>query len=203
MFNTAVGAFAAYKAGPFQDAAAHNYVLFRKTWMKAPIRLAAFGGAYYVANQLQNRFFPRLPLSYWRRGGMTNANAYLANQDLISKFRIFEDSSASADAKNEISSYLDVYNSGPLNKAEMLNRFKQGKPVDPEFSKNFQIKRRGKDANDVFWKIGKIHGLENIAFMKDEDIPLCGNPWEFQVQINKVMDEPKPIGPGNFDKLIE
>jgi hypothetical protein len=50
--NTALGAFVAYKAGPFQNAAASNYALFRKTWMKAPIRLGAFGIAYIAANQL-------------------------------------------------------------------------------------------------------------------------------------------------------
>jgi len=52
LLNSAIGSFAAYKAGPFQDAAQHSYPLFRKTWMKVPIRLAAFGGAYYAAGML-------------------------------------------------------------------------------------------------------------------------------------------------------
>ena len=52
LLNTAIGSFAAYKAGPFQDAAAKSYPLFRKTWMKLPIRLTAFAGAYYVGSQL-------------------------------------------------------------------------------------------------------------------------------------------------------
>lgn len=59
LFNTAVGAFAAYKAGPFQKAAGGSYVLFRKTWMKVPIRLGAFGCFYYVANMAQNKVFPK------------------------------------------------------------------------------------------------------------------------------------------------
>jgi len=62
----------------------------------------------------------------------------LNNHDLISKFRIFEEGSvASADAATEVESYLDVYSSGPLTKAEMLNRFAEGKQVDANYAKNF------------------------------------------------------------------
>jgi len=93
MFAAAVGTFAAYKAGPFQEAAGQTYVLFRKTWMKVPIRLAAFGCGFYVANQLKTRLFPRLNVEYYRKGGI-NPNIYLANQDLISKFRFFENGEA-------------------------------------------------------------------------------------------------------------
>jgi hypothetical protein len=70
LLNAAIGSFAAYKAGPFQDAAQHSYPLFRKAWMKVPIRLSAFGAAYYVASQLQTRVFPRLTTSYYRNGGV-------------------------------------------------------------------------------------------------------------------------------------
>ena len=124
IFNLAVGSFAAYKANPFQNAAAANYVLFRKTWMKLPVRMAFFGAAYYCAAQMQTRVFPKLHLNYWKDGGQRNGNIYLNNQDLISKFRVFDNSSAAADAKTDIQSYLDIYTAGPLTKAEMLNRFK-------------------------------------------------------------------------------
>ena len=68
--SAALGAFAAYKVGPFQDAAQHSYPLFRKTWMKLPFRGAAFGCAYYAAAQLQQRVFPRLTFDYYRNGGV-------------------------------------------------------------------------------------------------------------------------------------
>ena len=48
--NTIIASIAAYKVNPFHNAAAENYPLFRKAWMKVPIRLGAFGCAYYVAN---------------------------------------------------------------------------------------------------------------------------------------------------------
>lgn len=35
----------------------------------------------------------------------------------------------------------------------------------------------GKDKDDIFFEIGKIHGLENLAYVSDEDIRAAnGNP---------------------------
>lgn len=68
--------------------------------MRIPIRLAVFGMTYYTANQVQNRVFPKMSWNYWKHGGQKNGNVYLANQDLISKFRIFEGGVAEADAKH-------------------------------------------------------------------------------------------------------
>jgi hypothetical protein len=65
---------------------------------------------------------------------------------------------------------LDLYTSGPLTKSELLNRIADGLPVDPNFAKKFRIKRAGKDKNDIFWAVGKIHGLENLAFATPEEI---------------------------------
>jgi len=56
----------------------------------------------------------------------------------------------------------------------MLNRIAEGKPVDENFSKKFQIKRAGKDKNDIFWQIGKIHGIENTAFCDLEELKKTG-----------------------------
>jgi hypothetical protein len=48
--NTIVAAFAAYKMNPIQNQWSVSYPLFRKAWMKVPIRLGAFAAAYYTAN---------------------------------------------------------------------------------------------------------------------------------------------------------
>lgn len=50
LLNSSIGLFAAYKAYPFQQAAAGTYSLFRKAWMRVPIQLSAFTAAYYCAN---------------------------------------------------------------------------------------------------------------------------------------------------------
>ena len=52
----------------------------------------------------------------------------------------------------------------------MLNRIADGRGVDENFMKKFKIKRMGKDKDDIFWQIGKIHGLENLAYVSDEDL---------------------------------
>lgn len=103
--------------------------------MKLPIMGTAFGGAFWIASLLQQKWFHKfITQTYYKeetRKGI-NANTYLNNHDLISKFRIFEDGGvATADAATSVEDYLDVYSSGPLTKAEMLNRFAEGKPVDP------------------------------------------------------------------------
>lgn len=67
-----------------------------------------------------------------------------------------------------MSQYLDMYQSGPLTKAELLNRIADGLPVDPKFASKFRIKRLGKDKDDLFWALGKVHGLENIAYLTEE-----------------------------------
>jgi hypothetical protein len=159
---------------PFQNELANHYPLFRKSWMRVPVQATAFMGAYYVVAQLQHKLFMRFSKKWYRPGPNNkqgvNANTYLNNNDLISKFRFFEDGVASADAKSEVEHYLDIYTSGPLTKAEMLNRFAEGKPVDEHFAKNFKIKRMGKDKDDLFWSLGKIHGLENIALCDPEEL---------------------------------
>jgi hypothetical protein len=62
----------------------------------------------------------------------------------------------------------------------------------------------GKDKNDVFWQLGKIHGLENLAFVSDAEIEACnGNPQRLQMLVDRVNDSAKPLPPASFDKLIE
>jgi len=79
---------------------AKAYPLFRKTWMRVPIQGTVFCGAAYCANQLQVRYFPKLSYHFYdkHKGGGIGSNIHLGKQDLISKFRIFENN-AVADSK--------------------------------------------------------------------------------------------------------
>jgi hypothetical protein len=56
---------------------------------------------------------------------------------LISKFRFFENGSASADAKDQIESYIDEYTCGPLSKAELLNRIAEGRDINSSLASKF------------------------------------------------------------------
>jgi hypothetical protein len=54
-----------------------------------------------------------------------------------------------------------------MTKAEMLKRFQEGRPIDPNFAKHFKIGKWGKDQNHIFYELGKIHGLENICYLSE------------------------------------
>ncbi len=60
-----------------------------------------------------------------------------------------------------------------MTKAELLNRMADGRKVDSEFAKKFKIKRRGRDKDEIFWQLGKVHGVENIAFASEEELNGC------------------------------
>jgi len=43
-------------------------------------------------------------------------------------------------------------------------------------SKTKRIKRMGKDEDDVFWALGKVHGIENIVYLSEEQLESVRNP---------------------------
>jgi hypothetical protein len=116
--------------------------------MKYNIQIAGFAFAYWCTSMLHLRIFPKLSMKYLRtEGGAYNdktvsgqgqsGNTYLHNQDLVSKFRIFDNNPAMADTKQEVTSYLDMYETGPLTKASMLQRMNDGRGVDESFANKF------------------------------------------------------------------
>lgn len=175
--------------------------------MRYPIQATTFLGAYYAAGQLQTRLFPHFsPMKWYRNRDGQNGigpNHYQGGHDLVAKFRLFEGDVAQAAAPSDYQAYLDLYQSGPLTKAELLNRMADGLPVDPNFAEKFRIKRRGKDKDDIFWSIGKIHGLENIAYLTEEEVASTGgDPMKLQALVDKVNDSEKPIDCKSHDEAV-
>jgi hypothetical protein len=69
----------------------------------------------------------------------------------------------------------------------------------------FQIKRRGKDKDDIFWTLGKVHGLEYLAYCTEEEImETGGDPIRLQKLVNRVMDENRSSenNTGSFDAVL-
>ena len=64
MFNSAIGLVAANRAGPLQKEIAAINPLFRKAWMRYPLQLTAFGGAYYCAGKFTTKLFTHF--SYYK-----------------------------------------------------------------------------------------------------------------------------------------
>jgi hypothetical protein len=51
----------------------------------------------------------------------------------------------------------------------------------------YRVKRLGKDLDDLFWTYGKIHGLENLAFVDADKLKATnGNPVKIQKLVNEV-----------------
>jgi hypothetical protein len=53
----------------------------------------------------------------------------------------------------------------PLSKNEMIDEIVSKMIETGQFKDKYRVKRLGIDEDDLFWAIGKIHGLENIAFV--------------------------------------
>lgn len=73
--------------------------------------------------------------------------------------------------------YLASYSSEALSEPELVNQMMKRISKTNDISKIFQVKRSGKDLDNLFWSFGKIHGLENIAFADDKELEATkGNP---------------------------
>ena len=62
----------------------------------------------------------------------------------------------------------------------------------------------GKDKDDIFWTLGKIHGLENIALCDLEAIKATrGDPMKMQMLVNQANDDAKPAAPGSYENALK
>ena len=58
-------------------------------------------------------------------------------------------------------------------------------PVDPDFASKWRVKRAGRDKNDIFWMLGKVHGIENVAFATEEQLMATkGDPFKLQALVD-------------------
>ena len=88
---------------------------------------------------------------------------------------------------------MAMYDKDPLSKPELVEHMVKRISETVDLSKVFEIKRQGKDQSDVFWLLGKIHGLENIAFCDAADLAqVSGNSVKLQRLINQVTPSSVP-----------
>jgi len=172
---------------PLQKNLENYNALFRKTWMRVPLYAAAFGCFYYGGTQLPARLFPKFTPSKFH--GIDHAY-YTSSQDVVSKFRLFETHETPSE-QDGVTSYLSVYTTEPLTKNEMIDSIALNALKEFDLGKMFQVKRAGKDKNDLFWSFGKVHGLENLAFADAEEVRATkGNPVKIQKIVDKIDGYP-------------
>lgn len=171
-FGCTLGGIAVYKCLPVIREMEASNAMMRKAWMRYPLLATAFGGAYFIGMQLPVRFFQKLT---HRNEAITN-ETYYGRHDLVGRFRAFEEEKGSS-AEDKLLDHLSMYDKDPLSKPELLEHMMKRITEQTDLTKVFQIKRQGKDKNPLFWQLGKIHGLENIAYCDPAEVAKCaGNP---------------------------
>lgn len=118
--------------------------------------------------------------------------------DVISKFRELPEGSTNQ-ARDELISYLTT--AVPYSRNELKDAI--GDRLENLYGErnDKKLKRHGKDADDLWYMFGKIHGLENIAFVSDSKLEkLNGDPVGLQIAVNEAKEE--PIKAASFDHFL-
>jgi hypothetical protein len=161
----------------------------RKQWMRYPIVAGVFGVAYFCGMQLPVRFFAK----FSHRSEGVSPDTYKGKHDIVGRFRLFQSEKKIDSAEERLLDYLSVYDKDPLSKPQLLDHMVKRISEQIDLTKVFQIKRLGRDESDIFWQFGKIHGLENIAFVDLAELSkVNGNPYTLQKLINKVTPQDQP-----------
>lgn len=183
LFGAACGALAVYKFNPIAKEQARSFPLMRKAWMRYPVPLAVFAAAYHVGTMLPSRFGRKLQYDQ-----NVTSNTYTSSDDLVGRFRLFDnDPTSNRGNEDQLINYLKTYSTEALTEPEIIARLETEKSRASKFAKKYAIKRLGKDEDDIFWFYGKVHGLENIAFLNmDELQSFNGNPIALQHALNNA-----------------
>jgi hypothetical protein len=100
---------------------------------------------------------------------------------------LFDENVKVEGAEGGLNDYLETYASEAQSENEYLDSFRKTLGKNVNFGKMFKVKRLGKDENDLFWQFGKIHGLENIAFVDEALLEkVKGNPVRLQKMVNDI-----------------
>lgn len=127
-----------------------------------------------------------------------NFEEYSLENDLVGKFRMGEGGTPES-SKEQLLDYLSKNHQGPMTKSGLLEYTQQQQNGIPLGKR---VKRMGRDKDDVFWAIGKVHGLENIAYLSDEQLAEIGNcPIKLQEALNKV--EPTGSHHTSFESMLD
>jgi hypothetical protein len=191
------GCIGAFYARHFQRTLEGYNAIFRKPWMRLPIYGISFGCTFYGGLQLPARMFPKF--TYSKYEGVNHAYVSSSN-DIVGKFRLF-DTIEDFDARQDITNYLSAYTTQPVTKNEMLDNLALQALKEFDLGQMFRVKRAGKDRDDLFWSFGKVHGLENLAFVDPEAIKATnGNPVKIQQLVNSADRSKLPIH--SFEHLV-
>lgn len=198
LFGITLGSFAAYKVRPLVQQLEQYNRIWRKPWLRWPILLGTFCFGFHVATFLPSKVFKKFTRNNTKENRGVTQEVYLGDSDMVGRFRVFDRSAeaegqVSSKTEEEILDYLSLHAKEPLTKKELVEHMMKKINKNVDFSDIFQVKRSGKDENDIYWSFGKIHGLENIAFVDDEKLKqIKGNPVTLQRLVNEIKPQDIP-----------
>lgn len=100
--------------------------------------------------------------------------------DILTKLRHDDDGQIieKDTAAQQLSGYLQTYAKDPMTKKELKQHIATNSQLkDQEIhNKTKVVRRMGKDQNDIFYALGKVHGIENIVYLSDEEMSEANTP---------------------------
>lgn len=185
--GAASAAYVHWRLSPVLQARSY---LFKKPWMVPLLPMFAGYCGYHGAKQLRGRRFAGVQATFEKMSG---------SNDVISRFRHLDNPRKYVSPKERVASYLQTC--AATSRTQVEQDLISCLPDDNLEFKNKQIKRLDKDLDDLYWHFGRIHGLENIAFVDDKKLEEFGsNPIALQMLINEA--KPTQLPATSFDGLV-
>jgi hypothetical protein len=151
-------------------------LLFKKPWMRPVVPLVAVYLGYDIGFRLRMRRLAGRDPDFERMSGST---------DLLARFREVHESKDFS-AQESILEYVTTCT--PATGSEIKRDLEKLTNAGLKKYEHKRIRRQGKDRDDIFWLMGKIHGLENIAFLTKEELnTIDGNPVKLQELVNNAQ----------------
>lgn len=133
LWGSALGAFCMYKAGPVLNELEYTTRLFRKPWIRLPIKAGVFAFGYMIATMLPAKFGRKFS---WAPD--VTHDTYTGQNDLVSRFRLFEKDQSSDNSKeNQLLDYLATYSSEALSEPELVGQLMKQITKQIDISKIF------------------------------------------------------------------
>lgn len=150
-------------------------LLFKKPWMKPILPLVAVYLGYSAGFKLRMRRLAGRDPNFEKMSGST---------DLLSRFREVH-AGKEETSEERILDYITTCT--PMSGNEIRRDLEKITHAGIKKYENKRVRRQGKDKDDIFWLMGKIHGLENIAFLTKEELDsIDGNPIRLQHLVNQA-----------------
>ncbi len=128
------------------------------------MKAAVLGASMFIGSIMPFRFMQKV-INPYTHEGVTPSYA-TQRPDFLSRYRIFENQPA-YDEKDAWINYLANNSVNPMTREDLIGHYRLNFQED---NRIMRVKRRGKDKNDIFWSLGKVHGLENIKFLTNEQL---------------------------------